>query len=64
VCNERAFAIGSNRLTVVDTADGLEPVTLTHDMSTWCYSLEAAADTAYCLHGHRGVEVIDLSSMR
>jgi uncharacterized secreted protein with C-terminal beta-propeller domain len=62
---ERVFEITDNRLTVVDTADGLEPVSLTHEIPGWgCGSLEVAADTAYCAVGQRGVEVIDMSSMR
>jgi uncharacterized secreted protein with C-terminal beta-propeller domain len=62
---ERVFDIYENRLTVVDTADGMTPARLTHEIPGWgCGSLEVTADTAYCAVGQRGVEVIDLSSMR
>jgi hypothetical protein len=62
---ERVFEIYDNRVTVVDTTDGMAPATLTHDIPGWgCGSLEVAADTAYCAVGQRGVEVIDMSSMR
>jgi len=63
--DERVFEINDNRLTVVDTAAGMEPAILTHEMPGWgCGSLEVASDTAYCALGQRGVEVIDMSSMR
>jgi uncharacterized secreted protein with C-terminal beta-propeller domain len=63
--DERVFEINDNRVTVVDTADGQQPALLTHDIPGWgCGSLEVASDTAYCAVGQRGVEVIDMSSMR
>jgi uncharacterized secreted protein with C-terminal beta-propeller domain len=63
--DQRVFEIYDNRVTVVDTADGQQPAVLTHDIPGWgCGSLEVAADTAYCAVGQRGVEVIDMSSMR
>ena len=38
---------------------------LSRELPNWgCQSLEVAGDTAYCAAGQRGVEVIDLSSMR
>jgi hypothetical protein len=62
---ERVFEIAENRVTVLDTTDGMEPARLTHDIPGWgCSSLEVADDAAYCALGQRGVEVIDMSSMR
>ena len=61
----RVFDIYDNRLTVVDTTDGRAPAKLTHEMPSWgCGSLEVAEDTAYCAVGQRGVEVIDMTSLR
>ncbi|HEU4582441.1 MAG TPA: beta-propeller domain-containing protein [Polyangiaceae bacterium] len=63
--DQRVFEIYDNRVTVVDTADGRKPATLTHEIPGYgCGSLEVAADSAYCALGQRGVEVIDMSSMR
>jgi hypothetical protein len=43
----------------------MTPATLTHEIPGYgCGSLEVAADSAYCALGQRGVEVIDMSSMR
>ncbi len=62
---DRAFSIDSNRVLVVDTSVPTEPVRLTHDIPGWgCSSLEVGESAAYCALGQRGVEVIDLSSMR
>jgi hypothetical protein len=62
---ERVFEIFNNRVTVVDTLDPGAPSTFTQDLPGWgCASLEVSGDTAYCASGQRGVEVIDLSSMR
>jgi hypothetical protein len=61
----RAFSIFDNTMTVVDTAQPLNPRTLSHEMPGYgCQSLEVAPDAAYCAEGQRGVEVVDLSSMR
>jgi hypothetical protein len=63
--DQRVFEIYDNRVTVVDTTDGMKPATLTHEIPGYgCGSLEVAADSAYCALGQRGVEVIDMSSMR
>lgn len=63
--DERVFDIFDNRVTVIDTTEGMAPATLQHDIPGWgCGSLEVTTDTAYCAVGQRGVEVIDLSSMR
>lgn len=62
---DRAFEIYDNTVTVVDTAEPMAPARLSHEIPSWgCQSLEVSADTAYCAVGQRGVEVIDLSSMR
>jgi hypothetical protein len=63
--DERAFEVYDNTVTVVDTVNVASPVRLTHEIPNWsCQSLEVSGDTAYCAVGQRGVEVIDLSSMR
>jgi len=63
--DQRVFEIYDNRVTVVDTADGKQPATLTHEIPGYgCGSHEVSADSAYCELGQRGVEVIDMSSMR
>ncbi len=63
--DQRVFDIYDNRVTVIDTTDGMTPATLTHEIPGYgCGSLEVAADSAYCALGQRGVEVIDMSSMR
>lgn len=62
---DRAFEIHDNTITVVDTADAADITRLDHELPNWsCQSLEVSADTAYCAVGQRGVEVIDLTSMR
>jgi hypothetical protein len=62
---ERVFEIFDNNVTVVDTFNPNAPTRLTRELPIWgCQSLEVAGDTAYCAAGQRGVEVIDLSSMR
>jgi hypothetical protein len=63
--DERVFEIFDNNVTVVDTIDPEAPARLTRELPNWgCQSLEVADDTAYCASGQRGVEVIDLSTMR
>ncbi|HVZ32904.1 MAG TPA: hypothetical protein VG963_10780, partial [Polyangiaceae bacterium] len=62
---ERAFAVYDNTMTAVDTAQPMNPRKLTHDLPGYgCQSLEVGGDAAYCAQGQRGVEVIDLSSLR
>jgi hypothetical protein len=62
---ERAFEIFDNTVTVVDTLQPSAPTHLSHELPIWgCQSLEVADDKAFCAAGQRGVEVIDLSSMR
>jgi hypothetical protein len=62
---ERVFEIFDNTVTVIDTLDPGAPTRLSHELPIWgCQSLEVSEDTAYCAAGQRGVEVIDLSSMR
>jgi hypothetical protein len=64
--DERLFEIFDQTLTVIDTL-GPEVVnpTLSRELPGWgCSSLEVSDDAAYCAVGPRGVEVIDLSSMR
>jgi hypothetical protein len=62
---ERVFEIFDNTVTVIDTFDPAAPTRLSHELPIWgCQSLEVSGDTAYCAAGQRGVEVIDLSSMR
>jgi hypothetical protein len=62
---ERVFETFDNRLTVVDTTDGVPPLQLTHELPGWgCGSLEVSGDTAYCAIGTRGVEVIDMSPLK
>jgi hypothetical protein len=64
--DERLFEIFDQTVTVIDTL-GPEVVnpTLSRELPGWgCASLEVSEDTAYCAVGPRGVEVIDLSSMR
>jgi hypothetical protein len=61
----RAFEIANNTVTVVDTSQAAAPRRLAHEIPGWgCSSLEVSSDSAYCAVGQRGVEVIDLSSMR
>jgi hypothetical protein len=63
--DERVFEIYDNTVTVLDTLDPEAPTRLERELPLWgCASLEVANDTAYCAAGQRGVEVIDLSSMR
>jgi hypothetical protein len=63
--DERVFEIFDNTVTVVDTLDPANVSELSVDLPNWgCASLEVANDTAYCASGQRGVEVIDLSTMR
>jgi hypothetical protein len=62
---ERAFEIFDNTVTVVDTLAPTAPTHLSRELPLWgCQSLEVSADSAYCAVGQRGVEVIDLSSLR
>ncbi len=64
--DERLFEIFDQTVTVIDTL-GPEVVnpTLSRELPGWgCASLEVSENTAYCAVGPRGVEVIDLSSMR
>jgi uncharacterized secreted protein with C-terminal beta-propeller domain len=62
---ERVFELFDNNVTVIDTLDPEAPTRLERELPIWgCASLEVAGDTAYCAAGQRGVEVIDLSSMR
>jgi hypothetical protein len=50
---------------VIDTLDPALTATISRELPGWgCASLEVANDAAYCAVGQRGVEVIDLSSMR
>jgi hypothetical protein len=63
--DERVFEIYDNTVTVIDTLDPEAPTRLERELPLWgCGALEVAGDTAYCAAGQRGVEVIDLSSMR
>jgi hypothetical protein len=63
--DERVFEIFDNTLTVVDTLDPSATTRLEHELPGWgCAALEVSGDAAYCAVGQRGVEVIDLSSMR
>ena len=63
--DERVFELFDNTVTVIDTLDPEAPQRLERELPIWgCQSLEVAGDTAYCAAGQRGVEVIDLSSMR
>ncbi len=64
--DERLFEIFDQTVTVIDTLDP-DPASerVTRELPGWgCTSLEVAGDAAYCAVGPRGVEVIDLSSMR
>ena len=62
---DRVFERYDDTLTIIDTADPDAPKKLEHGLTSWtCSSLEVSADTAYCAAGPRGVEVIDLSSLR
>jgi hypothetical protein len=62
---ERAFELFDNTVTVIDTVVPEAPTRLERELPIWgCQSLEVAGDTAYCAAGQRGVEVIDLSSLR
>ena len=57
--------MADNTVTVIDTVVPDAPTRLERELPIWgCQSLEVADDTAYCAAGQRGVEVIDLSSMR
>jgi hypothetical protein len=63
--DERVFEIFDSTVTVVDTLDPTNPARLSQELPGWgCSSLEVSADAAYCAVGQRGVEVIDLSTMR
>jgi hypothetical protein len=63
--DERVFEIFDSTVTVVDTLDPTAPTRISQELPGWgCASLEVADDAAYCAVGQRGVEVIDLSSMR
>ena len=64
--DERLFEIFDQTVTVIDTLgpEVLVP-SLSRELPGWgCSSLEVSEDAAYCAVGPRGVEVIDLSSMR
>jgi hypothetical protein len=63
--DERLFEIFDQTVTVIDTLDPAVTATISRELPGWgCASLEVANDAAYCAVGQRGVEVIDLSSMR
>ncbi len=63
--DERVFEIFDNTVTVIDTQTPSAPTRLSHELPGYgCQSLEVSGDAAYCAVGQRGVEVIDLSSMR
>jgi hypothetical protein len=63
--DERLFEIVDQTVTVIDTLDPEAPQSLSRELPGWgCASLEVSGDAAYCAVGQRGVEVIDLSSMR
>jgi hypothetical protein len=61
----RVFEIFDNLLTAVDTSNPAQPTRLSRELPGWgCQSLEVAGDAAYCAVGQRGVEVIDLTTLR
>jgi hypothetical protein len=61
----RAFELFDNNVTVFDTVDPANITRMSRELPGWgCSSLEVSGDAAYCAVGQRGVEVIDLSSMR
>jgi hypothetical protein len=63
--DERVFEIFDSTVTVIDTLDPTDPARISQELPGWgCASLEVSADAAYCAVGQRGVEVIDLSTMR
>ncbi|HTV22905.1 MAG TPA: beta-propeller domain-containing protein [Polyangiaceae bacterium] len=63
--DERLFEIFDQTVTVVDTLAPEATQSISRDLPGWgCSSLEVSENAAYCAVGQRGVEVIDLSSMR
>jgi hypothetical protein len=63
--DERVFEIFDSTVTVIDTLNPSRATRISRELPGWgCSSLEVSGDTAYCALGQRGVEVIDLSSMR
>jgi hypothetical protein len=64
--DERLFEIFDQTVTVIDTFDPMVVTpSISHELPGWdCASLEVSEDAAFCAVGQRGVEVIDLSSMR
>jgi hypothetical protein len=63
--DERLFEIFDQTVTVIDSLDPAASESITRELPGWgCASLEVSGDAAYCAVGQRGVEVIDLSSMR
>jgi hypothetical protein len=63
--DERLFEIFDQTVTVIDTLDPAASQTISRELPGWgCASLEVSGDAAYCAVGQRGVEIIDLSSMR
>jgi hypothetical protein len=63
--DERVFEIFDSTVTVIDTLNPNAATRLSRELPGWgCSSLEVSGDAAYCAVGQRGVEVIDLSSMR
>jgi hypothetical protein len=63
--DERVFEIFDSTVTVIDTLNPSATTRISRELPGWgCSSLEVSGDTAYCAVGQRGVEVIDLSSMR
>jgi hypothetical protein len=62
---ERVFEIANNTVTVVDASLSHAARQIKHEIPGWgCGALEATQSAAYCALGQRGVEVIDLTSMR
>jgi hypothetical protein len=64
--DERLFEIFDQTVTVVDTFDPtVVTPTISRELPGWdCASLEVSENAAFCAVGQRGVEIIDLSSMR
>jgi hypothetical protein len=63
--DERLFEIFDQTVTVIDTLAPEASASLSRELPGWgCAALEVSGDAAYCAVGQRGVEVIDLSSMR
>jgi hypothetical protein len=61
----RVFEVYDNNVTVFDTVDPDNITRISRELPGWgCSSLEVSGDAAYCAVGQRGVEVIDLSTMR